>query len=72
MPLSEFELNQILEKYRTPEGMIDYKSFCENVDRVFYENEAAKDALDKNHSKPVRVIITIESNTRTTGGVGER
>jgi len=51
--LPEFEIKQLLDKYRTSEGFIDYKTFCENVDKVFYEEETAQDALDKYHSKPV-------------------
>jgi quinol monooxygenase YgiN len=51
--LSEFEIKQLLDKYRTPEGLIDYKTFCESVEKVFFEEDAAQDALEKHRSKPV-------------------
>lgn len=54
LDLADFEIQQLLDKYRTPEALIDYKSFCENVDQVFADGTTAKDALDKHHSKPVR------------------
>jgi len=38
--------------------MIDYKSFCANIEQVFYREEAAQDALDKNKSKPVLLTFT--------------
>jgi hypothetical protein len=69
--LSEHKLNQILKKYRTEEGMIDYKSFCANIEQVFYEEEAAQDALDKNKSKPVIPNLNIlesYSSTKTNSG----
>jgi hypothetical protein len=51
--LSDFEIKQLLEKYKTPEGLIDYKTFCESVEKVFFEEDAAQDALEKHRSKPV-------------------
>lgn len=53
MNLNEFELKQLLEKYKTPEGFISYKAFCENIDQAFFVEDTAKEALEKHHSHPV-------------------
>lgn len=53
VPLTDYEIKQLLDKYRTPEGLVDYKTFCENVEKVFFNAEEAQDALDNRHSKPV-------------------
>jgi hypothetical protein len=53
MSLSEHEIQQLMTKYKTPEGLYDYKTFCEQVDKVFFSEAEAADALDKHLSKPV-------------------
>jgi len=57
LQFSDFEIKQLLEKYKTPEGMVDYKTFCESVNKVFSDSNEAEDALDKNCSKPVFFVI---------------
>jgi len=59
LQFSDFEIKQLLDKYRTPEGLVDYKTFCQNVDKVFSEEEQAKEALEKNRSKAVNLYFLI-------------
>ncbi len=56
MDLPEFDLQQLLRKYRKDNGDIDYKSFCDNIDSVFFEEDTAKDALEKHRSKGVSLF----------------
>ena len=35
MRLDEKEVQQLLSKYKLPSGLIDYSSFCSNIDHVF-------------------------------------
>ena len=44
--LSEVEVTALLDKYRLPSGLIDYASFCANVDHVFTDAADPKAAID--------------------------
>jgi hypothetical protein len=41
--LEESELKQLIQKYREPNGLINYSAFCANIDSIF-SNEANPDS----------------------------
>jgi len=47
IPLNNTEFNALLTKYKQPDGLVNYKEFVDNIDRVFTTPGIEKDPLYK-------------------------
>lgn len=49
--LDEEEIQELMKKYLLPSGLIDYASFCDNINQVFQENPDTVIANSQSTSK---------------------
>ena len=52
--LDELQIQSLIERYKFPNGLINYVEFCDNVEKQFYDRNEAIHNLDAVKSKSVR------------------
>jgi hypothetical protein len=57
--LSEEEMQELLNKYKLDNGLINYSSFCKNINEVFTENSNPEAVVENSKSKPVRLSLFV-------------
>lgn len=67
---TEVEIQQLLDKYRTDKDQVDYRSFCQDVDRLFRKEEATgtgfastQKKFDREESKQLSDVLKVLRTT---------
>lgn len=55
--LNTQEMNELVAKYKNPAtGLIEYRRFCDNIDKVFFDQQEATSTAQKARSEGVSRI----------------
>ena len=54
-------MNELVAKYKNPAtGLIEYRRFCDNIDKVFFDQQEASATAQKARSEGVSLQIQID------------